>query len=122
VSAPFSDECECAGVIQLRTQIEESRRLMTLALDFWAAPGIDMPDIDTFNDMVVFLEETGEPWVPKGEPYKPVGMTTEEHDRRELIQAISKRDGEAIYRFAMERSAEIKKKALDGTGPGPEDP
>ena len=64
---------------------------MTLALDFWSAPGIDMPDIDTFDGMVTFLEDTGEEYQCKwdddgnyiGEPTKPVGMTVEEHDRRE---------------------------------------
>lgn len=74
------------------SSIEEARRLIELALDFWSAPGIDMPDIDTFDGMVRFMMETGKPYRSKwdedgnyiGEPTKPVGMTVEEFDKREV--------------------------------------
>lgn len=93
---PFNDECNCEQSIQLQSQIDEARRLVTLAMDFWSAPGIDMPDIDTFSDMETFLEETGEPYQCKwdengdyiGEPTKPVGMTVEDHDAREACVAL----------------------------------
>jgi hypothetical protein len=68
---------------------EEAVRLIKLALDFWSAPGIDMPDIDTFSDMDAFV---GEEWECKwdedgnylGDPIKPVGLTGEEHENREM--------------------------------------
>jgi hypothetical protein len=80
--------------------VNEARRLMTLALDFWSAPGIDMPSVDTFDDMVRFLEMTGDPFKCKwdeegnyiGDPTRPVGLTSEEHeDREEYVHGLQVR-------------------------------
>ena len=66
---------------------QEAKRLMALALDFWSAPGIDMPDIDTFDAMVKFL---GEEWAPRHDDgdddgIKPVGLLSEQFEVREAF-------------------------------------
>ena len=69
-------------------RMKEAESLIGLALDFWSAPGIDMPSVDTFDDMAKFM---GKRWKCRwdddgnylGEPIKPVGMSAEEHDARE---------------------------------------
>jgi hypothetical protein len=82
-------------------EIKEARRLMRLALDFWSAPGIDMPEIGTFDGMVAFLENTGEPYKEKyddmgryiGDTMKPIGMTREEFEAREdaMVDIVGER-------------------------------
>jgi hypothetical protein len=80
--------------------LNDARRLMTLALDFWSAPGIDMPDVDTFDEMVRYMEATGEPYGCKwdkegnylGEPITPVGLTTESFEARRIPCPVCKGD------------------------------
>lgn len=112
---PFNDECDCAESIELREKVEEAERLIALALDFWSAPRIDMPDISTFDDMVTFMgDKWGCKWLDGeyvGDPIKPVGMAAEDHYKRELLERLSKRDRDDVYEFAMRRSREIKEKA-----------
>jgi len=67
---------------QLQAKVKKAKKLMTLALDFWTAPGIDMPDMDTFDAMVRFIgkgyTDKWESDVFIGEQYKPVGMAPDE--------------------------------------------
>lgn len=73
--------------------LKEARRLMALALDFWSAPDIDMPDFDTFDGMVRFV---GREWESKwsedgrylGQDMKPTGMSWEEFRRREYGRQV----------------------------------
>jgi len=75
---------------RFRAKVRKAKKLMTLALDFWTAPGIDMPDMDTFDAMVRFIgkgyTDKWESDVFIGEPYKPVGMAPDEFLLRRAIE------------------------------------
>ena len=73
----------------MNKKLKEAKELIGLTLDFWSAPGIDMPDVDTFDRMVRFMGRSWKsPWDAKGLYigkfyHKPVGMTWEEFVKRE---------------------------------------
>ena len=69
--------------------IERMKSLITRALDFWSAEGIDMPDIDLFDEMVRAVDYKGE----VHQDFKPVGLTNEEFEAREKFvkQLLAKR-------------------------------
>lgn len=74
---------------------EHVRRLAARALEFWAAPGIDMPDIDLFDDFVRLAGDRWTcPWMDGeyvGPVLKPTGMTPLAFYRRQMAEEVYRR-------------------------------